>query len=429
MSKGQPKAARFSLMSDEELLAFCRNLYEKEGISALSFAALRKHRTLYTNLYHRGLRQSVLLGRLGLTEEYKSWKAIQPLSYGTETRERWTWGRVIYTARDVTKSEGFLPPAAWWQANKSGSLIQAVYLLGRTWEDLRSELGDFRSSQFVGSRSGIRWLSHAEASLSNFLYARGIHHRRGERYPEAYEDSSGRPYGMYDMHFDGQLGPVDIEIWGDNPNGSGQRKYQEKREEKERFNATNPGFLGIHFLDCYSEDRLTAILEPHIGCIRPFRFDKTTDKQIPSTHWSNADELLEYCRELAASQPDGDFPTEEWLRKRGKWADRPGPTYNTVSIYIKTWIGGIRKLRELLGQGHVSTVKWDREKALAHWKAFRELHGLSPNALRARARRGLGQYSADVIAEAGRLESAVVKYAGVDRTRFGGQFLTSLSVP
>jgi len=275
---------RFNDMSDDELVDFCRGLYAKQGISALAFGALKIHPTLYTTLYHRGLRQAVLVDRLGLVEEYRAWKADQPIRYGADLRERWTWERVVREARQAQLTQGFLPPAAWWQANGGGSLVQALYQLGRTWEDLRAELGDFQSSQFVESRCGLRWRSHAEASLSNFLYARGILHRRGSRYPKEYEDLTGRAYGMYDMHFEGRLGPLDVEVWGDKPNGADGDLYQAKREGKERFNADNPGFLGIHFADCYSDERLAEILEPHLGVVAPFRFDRPTDRVIPSTH-------------------------------------------------------------------------------------------------------------------------------------------------
>jgi len=214
------------------------------------------------------------------------------------------------------------------------------------------------------------------------------------------------------MHFEGRLGPLDVEVWGDKPNGADGDTYQAKREGKERFNADNPGFLGIHFADCYSDERLAEILEPHLGAVAPFRFDRPTDRIIPSTHWSNTDELLEYCRSFAASQPNGEFPTEEWLRKRGKWAERPGPAYNTLSVYIKTWLGGVRELRKFLGQAHVSTVKWDRDTVLERWKVFREVHGMTPNAMRARHARGQGQYAIDVVREAGALAVAASKYVG-----------------
>jgi hypothetical protein len=205
---------------------------------------------------------------------------------------------------------------------------------------------------------------------------------------------------------------VDVEVWGDKPKGSDAEIYQTKRNGKEMFNAANPSFLGIHFADCYKENRLTEILEPHIGLIEPFCFDKSTDCEIPSTHRSNADELLEYCRAFSASQPNGEFPTEEWLRKRGKWAMRPGPAYNTLSVYVKTWLGGVRKLREFLGQAHVSTNKWHREKVLSRWMAFRCRYGMTPNAMCARSRRGQGLYPDEALAEAHLLASVVSKYAG-----------------
>lgn len=408
----QSTARRFKDMSNDELVGFCRRLYSEQGIGGLSYEVLKTYRTLYTTLYLRGLKQSALLERLGLVEEYRAWKSKREIRYGGQIRERWSWERVVREARQAQEAQGFLPPAAWWQANGGASLVQAIYQMGRTWEDLRAALGDFHSSKFVESRSGLRWRSHAEASLSNFLYARGIPHSRGSRYPKEYEDLTGRAYGMYDMHFEGRLGPVDVEVWGDKPNGSDGAAYQVKREGKELFNADNPGFLGIHFADCYSDDRLAEILERHLGVIVPFRFDRPTDRVIPSTHWSNADELLDYCRTLAVAQPNGEFPTEEWLRKRGKWVNRPGPAYNTLSVYIKIWLGGVRPLRQLLGQSHVSTMKWDREAVLARWKAFRELHRMTPNAMRARASRGQGRCSPEVLRAAGVLASAVAKYAG-----------------
>ncbi len=74
---------------------------------------------------------------------------------------------------------------------------------------------------------------------------------------------------MYDLHFDGRLGPVYVEIWGDDPKGSGRDRYQAKQKGKELFNVDNLNLLGVYFMDCYSEETLAAILEPHIGSITP----------------------------------------------------------------------------------------------------------------------------------------------------------------
>jgi len=153
------------------------------------------------------------------------------------------------------------------------------------------------------------------------------------------------------------------------------------------------------------------MLEPYIGRIEPFQFDRPTDRLIHTTHWSNADELLEDARQLAATMPDGKFPTEEWLRKRGKWADRPGEPLNTLAVYIKTRLGGVRNLRCLINQEHVSTIEWTRERAIQAYKEFHEWYGMTPDQARPRYKRK-GDISEDVYLEAAKIGAAVLKYAG-----------------
>jgi len=181
-------------------------------------------------------------------------------------------------------------------------------------------------------------------------------------------------------------------------------------------------------MDCFNEATLANILEPYIGSIEAFQFDKPTDHLIHSTHWSNTDELLEFCRHLVSTMPDGQFPTEEWLRKRGKWKGRSGEVYNTLSVYIKTWLGGVRNLRKLLGQSHVSTIEWDKDSAIAAYQKFYDDHGLTPGQVRQKSRAG-GDFSRELAANAARIDNAVLKYAGgteavnellgivIDRTR------------
>jgi hypothetical protein len=405
----------FSKMSRDELLDYCRGLYSRGGIEALSYPALSNQKALYYNLYDQGLNQKQLLRALGLQAEYKKHKeSIPVIRQGGRVSARWTWERIIKEARAVTEKEGHLPPAAWFQKNGHGSLVQATYYLNHSWEELRDALGDFEGSLFVESRNGLRWRSHPEASFSNFLYARGIEHKRGERYPAEYANHSESKYAYFDIHFKSPaMGWIDVEIWGDRPNGHDEEKYKTKRSYKEAFNAKNSNFLGVHFQDCFDDEGLSKILEPYIGVIAPFQFDKPTDHLIHATHWSNADELLEYCRQFAAKMPDGMFPTEEWLRKRGKWKDRDGAAYNTLSIYIKTWIGGVRKLREILGQQNASTIKWDEPSAVEAYRKFYEEHGITAEQARAAARHKTGHNIPDAVtADAIRICSAVGKYAG-----------------
>jgi hypothetical protein len=402
----------FSALSRSQLLVYCQELYSLEGISAFSYEKLASKGTLYSNLYLNKLGQKALLSTLDLSDEYKKYKQTAPIMRGGKEVAPWSWERVLAVARDVAERENRLPTAGWFQANGHASFVQAVYYLGKSWADLRGALKDFSNSNFVESRNGIRWLSHAEASLSNYLYARGIEHRKGGRYPDSYAEFSGYRFGIFDLTFlsrDSRW--IDVEVWGDKPKGHDEEGYGKKRSAKEDFNKQNAAFIGIGYQDCYDEERLTDILELHIGRIDPFRFDKVTDGLIHTTHWSNADELLEYAAQLAATMPDGKFPTEEWLRKRGKWASREGEAYNTLSIYIKQWIGGVRKLRMLLGQEELSTTQWTAKRAIQAYAEFYDKHGMTTSQARQRYTKH-GGVSYETYLEAARVESAVQKYAG-----------------
>lgn len=403
----------FARMSRNELLNYCRALYEEKGISVFTYPSLKAIPKLYYNLYNRQLPQKALLKELELEAEYKGFLLSQPYKYGSMQRERWSWNTLLEKALAIKEREGRLPPALWFQKNGHGAFIQALYNLGHTWAELREAVDDFTGSNFVQSRNGIRWLSHAEASLSNFLYARGIDHKKGERYDDAFAEMATTRYAIYDLHFLGKQGQwLDVEIWGDKPNGHNEEKYAKTRAAKEAFNADNQNFIGIHHSDCHDEEKLSDLLNPYIGCIVPFRFDKSTDSLIHSTHWSNADELLEFCKALASKMPNGEFPSESWLRKRGRFADRDGTAYNTLSVYIKLWLGGIRNLRRLIGQEAISTQQWDKGSALAAYKAFYDRHGMTPQQARHAYKQGDAKISYGDSLEANNIASAVQKYAG-----------------
>lgn len=402
-------------MNEEDLLRVCRELYEQHGFKVLTFKALQAQGHLYMTLYLRGLSLPALIEKLGLKEAYRKYQKSRPRLYGRVVREPWTWDRVVTEAKKAMDRQGQLPPSLWFQKNGLGAVVHFVYRSGRSWADLREAVGDFTTSKFVQSRNGMRWLSHAEASLSNFLYARGVEHKKGERYPDGIVKISDAKYALYDLHLKGRDAKwVDIEVWGDIPLGHDAVKYARRRTAKEIFNKGNPRFIGIHHAACYNDDELTQILKPFIGIIRPFQFDKPTDPLIPSTHWSNADELIEYCRHLTSTLPTGIFPTEEWLRKRGKWADRPGPAYNTLAVYIKLWIGGVRKLRIILEQQHASTIQWNAESALREYKRFFDEHKKTPGQVLGMAHDGIADksISEDVAADATRIATAVSKYVG-----------------
>jgi hypothetical protein len=164
---------------------------------------------------------------------------------------------------------------------------------------------------------------------------------------------------------------IDVEIWGDISDAISHGRYAATRAMKEAWHNGRPGFLGLHYLDCQSEIKLTGLLEPYIGIIAPSRFDKPQDHTVETAHWSDVDELLESCRKLAAQMPDGLFPGDEWLRKRGRYADRAGEAYNTLAVRVNQWLSGTRNVRKLLMQeGGVS--KWTAKSAVAAWRVFEE---------------------------------------------------------
>lgn len=408
------KSGPYAGLDEQQLLDVCRALYEKNGFEALSFQALQNQGQLYMTLYHRGLNHAAIIDRLGLWDAYHAYQKNRPKIYGGKIREPWTWDRVVAEAKAATEKHGQLPPALWFQKNGFGALIHFVYRSGKSWADLREAVGDFTDSKFVESRNGLRWLSHAEASLSNFLYARGIEHKKGERYSDEITNFSDAKSAFYDVHFKDKDGKwIDAEVWGDIPLGHAPEKYARRRKAKEAFNESNPRFVGIHHEDCYSDEVLTRLLKPFIGTIKPFQFDKPTDGVIPSTHWSNSDELLAYCQQPASEMPDRIFPTEEWLRKRGKYSSRPGKAYNTLAVYVKQWIGGVRNVRLLLGQQGANTLQWNDESALQAYKQFFDSKGLTPGqALDQWHRKSNPAITDDIANEASRIATAARKYVG-----------------
>lgn len=367
-------------MTKDELLQEVRALYRTHGIEALSTPFLEKRR-IYSLLLKAGLYQPTLLIEMGLADEYAHWKSTSR-KYRGVVRLALTWDQAIQKANEFKAQFGDLPTLEWFRRNGHTSLANAVYRSGHSFEDLRAAVGSFANSQFRESGAGIRWRSYPEASLSDFLYARGIIHKRGERYDQKYSEQTGRHHGTYDLHFKTKDDRwIDVEIWGDLPDKLTNGRYGVTRKAKEDWHKDKADFLGIQYKDCLSDERLTLILQPYIGVVEPFQFDKPQDRYIETAHWTDADELIETCRQFAATMPDGIFPGESWLRKRGKYANRPGETYNTLAIRVHQWLGGTRAVRKLLGHGAASTIKWTATTAIQAWRDFEAEYGLSPTTM------------------------------------------------
>lgn len=396
------------------LMAEVKELYDQYGIEAISKPFLKKA-GLYYRLTGAKVRQAEILEYLKVNDEYGKDRGRM---YRGRFVPRRTFEEIVEEVRTIAESKTELPTMDWFRINGHSGLISEIFRIGHSWEAVRSALGDFASSHFRNSRSGIRWRSHPEASFSDFLYARGIPHRRGKRYDVGYAEASGRHHGHYDVHFVIPGGrEVDVEIWGDIPDKLSGGRYARTRAAKESWNADNPNFLGIHYLDCLSDARLTAILKPYIGVIEPFRFEKPQDPYIETSHWTDADELIETCRRLAAQQQDGILPNEQWLRKRGRYSDREGPAYNTLAIRINQWLGGTRRARELLGQAQHSTEDWTSEKAIAAWREFEEKHGVTPTQAGGRLHRD--RLPPEVLRWGLAIRGACVRYGVLNEARQG----------
>jgi hypothetical protein len=400
-----------------KLLEAVRDLYRQHSFKALSTWFLYKQRgNLGARLRKADLRQPALLAELGLAVEYAAWRD-SARTYRGVTKPKWSWNVAIATAKKIAEGEGDLPTVQQCRKIGLASLTSAVHNAGKTWDDLRSALGLQPSPRFYASRSGKRWRSRPEACFSNFLYARGVEHKKGERYPVEYSEQSGRHWGQYDLHFQTPTDQwINVEIWGDLDRVSDGR-YGKTRALKEEWQADRPDFLGIQYLDCLSDARLTEILRPYIGVVEPFVFDKSTDHFIETAHWSNADELLISCKELAVEMPDGFFPSEDWLRRRGKYKNRPGKTYNSLAQRVNAWLGGTRNVRRLLGHGEASTTEWTPEYAIEAWRAFETKHGLTPSQCKGSAKRH--SIPPEVRAEGGKIYEAAHRYGVIDAARNG----------
>jgi hypothetical protein len=397
----------------DSLLDRVRTLYAQQGIQALSTPFLDKQKdALYPRLLAAGLKQAALLEVLGRTGEYALWRKTHRRYRGI-VKPTWSWDEAVAQARKIVDRDGDLPTVQWCRSNGLSSLTSAVHNTGKTWEDLRLAVDLKPSANFCQSRNGMRWLSRPEACLSDFLHARGIAHRRGERYPDAYATQTGRAWGRYDMHFrtpDGRS--IDVEVWGDDLNRMNGGRYRQTRNFKEAYQAGRDDFVGIPYKACLSDVALTEILKPFIGLIAPFVFEKPFDRAIETSHWSGADELLEDCRKLAASMPDGIFPVESWLRKRGKYNGRSGPAYNTLAIYVNRWLGGTRHVRKLLGQDSASTTSWTSDKLRLAWDSFVATHGVTPTQCRGNGGKRFGRA---IRAEASKIDEAARRHGVQDK--------------
>ena len=113
--------------------------------------------------------------------------------------------------------------------------------------------------------------------------------------------------------------------------------------------------------------------------------------------------------------PDGIFPSEDWLRKRGKYRGRDGETYNTMAVRVNQWLGGTRNVRRLLGQDSASTMEWTLEKLQTAWRDFEIRYGETPSQYRSNGKRK--SYPRETLAIASKIYSATHRLGLLDKVR------------
>jgi len=404
-------------------------VYREEGVEALKFQRLKELR-LYYPLYKFGWNAEKICHLYGMTTH--EWKNAVKLTRNTTSGQLdWNEEMVWKVWDQLVDKYGYVPTAneVRQELPKFASIFGYMTEYSITFDMIRAKYpnqkygpnfgqmshpiarnmksGIKNRARWTESVNGMRWHSRAEASASNFLYARGISHRKGKLYADEYAEQSDYARGWYDIHFESPItgNTIDMEIWGN----LGE-EYAKKRLAKETFNKINPNFFGMDWEDC-NEIGLTKALESYIGIIEPFIFDKPEHKIIQTAFWSDAPEIIETCRWLAEQQPDGIFPTEHWLRKRGIYADRDGETYNTLGVYIQKYVGGLLKLRNILGEDTSHYHRWNKDSISVALDEWMQEYGISPAAYitRHRIHNNLDSITNNY---AGSLASAVTKYLG-----------------
>lgn len=301
-----------------------------------------------TIVLHFNSEREQVADKLGVLDEYKNLIEHNRTTY---TPNKWTKDLFDTTVKEVIEKFGGIPCHDVLSKSGYGALVGTIYNKQHcsSLQSLRKQYGV--ENDLHTAMNGMELHSFAEVSLANFLYERGVTFKRGERYPPAYEEMSGRHHGTYDFHIQTTVSDViseggwlDVEVWG----GPGRNhvkdheNYQKTRKAKETFQNGRPGFLGIEYAKCYSARALSNILKPYIGEPEVRERSKPTSIETQVIHRS-----IEI-----ASNFEGVLPGCKWFSKTGKYVGREVLPWEDKSWCNFTWkvkkIGGFPALRKML---------------------------------------------------------------------------------
>lgn len=337
----------------DQKMGVLRQLVKTHGVVAITKKWLIDNDHSNINnaiILHYDCNREVVADKLGVLDEYKKLIEHNRITY---TPNKWTKEVFDKTVKEVIEKYGEIPCSRTLVAAGYGALMGTIgnKQYCSSISDLRKQYGVERDVSTA--MNGMELHSFAEVSFANFLYERGVTFKRGERYPTAYEDMSGKHHGMYDFHLKTMVSDVlpegewlDVEVWG----GPGQSprnihaKYQETRKAKEAFQNGRPGFLGIEYHKCYRVSALTEIMKPYIGELEVQEVDRHQTISIENMVLRQAEKV--------ATRFEGVLPGFGWFVKTGKYVGRDVLPWEDKSWCNFLWkvkkIGGFTALRKLL---------------------------------------------------------------------------------
>lgn len=337
----------------DQKMGVLRQLVKTHGVVAITKKWLIDNDHSNINnaiILHFDCNREVVADKLGVLDEYKNLIEHNRTTY---TPNKWTKEVFDKAVKEVISKYGRIPCTRSLCAAGYGALVGTIAnkQYCSSINSLRKQYGV--ENDVMTAMNGMELHSLAEVSFANFLYERGVTFKRGERYPTAYEEMSGKNHGMYDFHIRTTVSDVlpegewlDVEVWG----GPGRNhhkdhaSYSETRKLKEAFQGGRAGFLGVEYASCYSDRVLSNILKRYIG--EPEVEEVTRLKPTTLENY-----VLKRAEDIAG-RFEGVLPGSEWFSKRGGYVGR-----EVLPWEDKSWcnfthkvkkIGGFVKLRKML---------------------------------------------------------------------------------
>jgi hypothetical protein len=179
-----------------------------------------------------------------------------------------------------------------------------------------------------------------------------------------------------------------------------------------RGGSRNQLFLSVEITDCYSDAKLEHLLKPFIGILPVTKHKHELDRVIQSSHWSTYEEVLTTCRQIASLQKDGIFPSENWLCKKGPFANRDGEAYPSLPTAIINHFGGVSALRKILGQEEHNRFKWSSENVQSELDTWMKRYGKTPGRVNTAFKNGDRSISESEVRRGNVISTMAVNYCG-----------------